>query len=120
MDVFRTIDRINILHRLIDAEQTGNPTELAKKLGISRGTLYNMLDELKSFGAPICYSRTKESFLYTVGFELSINYSLKVIDSDEELKKISGGCAFFASVQFFRLISRKFAMSIGENHYSFF
>jgi hypothetical protein len=79
-----------------------------------------MLEELKSFGAPIRYSRTKESFLYIRGFELSIDYSLKVIESEEELKKNSGGCTFFTSVHFFRRNPRIFAVSTGENHYSFF
>ena len=55
MNIFNTIERINRLHSLIKIGGTGNPETLSNRLGISRATLYNLLEELKSVKAPISY-----------------------------------------------------------------
>jgi predicted transcriptional regulator len=102
MEIFRVIERIKILHNLIQTETTGTPSELANRLGISRSSLYNMIDELKSYNAPIKYSRAKETFLYTHAFSLNIYYSFKIIENEDELKKIVGGLYLIPSVYFFR------------------
>lgn len=95
MDILRTIERISRLHQLIKEERTGSPDYLAQRLGISRASLYRMIDELKSYDAPIEYSRTLESFYYTKGFELKIYCSLELIENEDMLKNIVGGCYFF-------------------------
>jgi len=100
MNIFNTIERINRLHVLIKTGRTGNPETLAKRLGISRASLYNLLEELKSVKAPITYSRTLESFLYTKGFNLELKYTVE-IENNEELTKINGGeYSFFLPYNF--------------------
>jgi predicted transcriptional regulator len=101
MGIFKHIERISRLHKLIQAENTGQPDELAKRLGISRSSLYNMIDELKSYDAPIKYSRAGETFLYTKTFDLKIECTLKVIENEENLRNISGGMKIIPSVYFF-------------------
>lgn len=101
MTIFKTIEKLSQLHYLVKNERTGNPEYLAKRLGISRSSLYNMIDELKSHNAPIEYSRSKESFFYTKWFELELKCTLRLIDDEGELKKIIGGCEIFSSVHFF-------------------
>ncbi|MFT3995234.1 MAG: HTH domain-containing protein [Dysgonomonas sp.] len=102
MKIFEALNRLTLLHDLIKAEKTGRPDYLSKQLGVSRATLYNMLDELKSYDAPISYSRSKESFFYTHFFELEIKCTISVIENEQELKKVIGGCDILSSVLFFR------------------
>lgn len=91
MSFFKTIERISRLHYFIKEECTGKPEILSTRLGISRSSLYNIIDELKSYDAPIDYSRRRETFYYTKTFELSIHCSISVIENDIQLKKIVGG-----------------------------
>lgn len=101
MTIFKTIERINLLHKLISDKRTGDPSTLSKRLGVSRTTLYSILEDLKSYGAPIAYSRVFNSFYYTKGFELNIRFTIQVIDDDLELKKINAGSNIFCFRSFF-------------------
>ncbi|WP_198659581.1 hypothetical protein, partial [Nubsella zeaxanthinifaciens] len=47
MKLFEYIERINLLHKLINERRTGTPARLAKRLNISTSRLYVILDELK-------------------------------------------------------------------------
>jgi len=49
MNIIQTFERVEKLHLLIASKKTGKPDELARRLGISRATLYNMIEELKSY-----------------------------------------------------------------------
>ncbi|MCL2312498.1 MAG: HTH domain-containing protein [Firmicutes bacterium] len=73
MKVFEQIQQLQRIHQLIAAEQTGSPKEFAQKLGISPSRLYNILDELKSRGIPISYSRSAKKYFYNKDFQLDIS-----------------------------------------------
>jgi len=47
---------------MIIRQHTGTPSEFASQLGVSRTTLYEMIDELKSQGDPISYSKSLCTF----------------------------------------------------------
>jgi len=96
MKIVEQLERLEMLHRLIEEERTGNPNELANRLGISRGTLYNLIEELKSYDVSISYSRVKQSFIYNDDISLEIQYSVKTIKNEEELIKISAGMSLFS------------------------
>lgn len=101
MSFIKLIDRINIIHKLILNENTGTPARLAERLGVSRSTVYNLLEDLKSYDAPIEYSRSRETFFYTKEYYISLNYSITLINDEGELQKVSGGADFITSVQYF-------------------
>lgn len=63
------------------------PCVFAEKMHLSRSQLYNVLDVVKNFDAPLKYCRKKESFYYEFPFDLELNYSLKII-LDEEIREI--------------------------------
>ncbi|WP_299671885.1 hypothetical protein [uncultured Polaribacter sp.] len=66
MSLQKYINRIAQLDQLIRLEATGNPAECAKKLQISKRSLYCLLDELKTdFNCPIKYCKVKRSYVYT-------------------------------------------------------
>ena len=69
MQLFESIDRAQRIHRFVQNESTGTPSEFAERLQISKRQLYYHLEELKDFGAQIMYNRAKGSFYYVNKFE---------------------------------------------------
>ena len=102
MKVFEYLDRISRMHRMLTRQHTGTPSEFATQLGVSRTTLYEMIDELKSRGAPISYSKSTCTFFYTEPFEITVNCSMRPLNHYEE-KQLTGG-NFFGRVLFFRTL----------------
>ncbi len=102
MKVFEYLDRISRMHRMLTRQRTGTPAEFAGQLGVSRTTLYEMIDELRSRGAPISYSKSSCTFFYTEPFEINISCSMRPLSHHEE-KQLSGG-NFFGRVLFSRTI----------------
>jgi biotin operon repressor len=72
MYLFDRIERLYNLHNRILQESTGNPEELAGQLHISRSHLYNLIGELKDYGAEIKYCRKKQTFRYLCDFDASL------------------------------------------------
>ena len=79
MDFQKQAERINKAHQLILEERTGTPKEFAEKLKISRSQLYNLIDNLKEYQAPIKYSKKSNNFYYSKLFHLELKYTLTVI-----------------------------------------
>jgi predicted DNA-binding transcriptional regulator YafY len=71
MNYFDAIYRLYNIHNLILKEKTGKPEEFAEQLHISRSHLYNLIGELKDYGAKIRYCRKKQTFFYADDFNLS-------------------------------------------------
>lgn len=94
MKVFEYLDRINRMHRIVIRQRTGTPSEFAFQLGVSRTTLYEMIDELRSRGAPILYSKSQKTFYYSEPFEVTITCSMRPLTHMEE-KHLSGGEIFY-------------------------
>ena len=103
MKVFEYLDRISLMHTLVVRRKTGTPDEFARQLGISRTSLYELLDEMKLRGAPIGYSKSCRTFFYEYPFEIDITCSLRSLSYNEE-KKLSGGLKVSGSVLFFRTV----------------
>ncbi|MBN8877779.1 MAG: hypothetical protein J0I32_09560 [Sphingobacteriales bacterium] len=57
-------DMLHTIDRLISIKGTGNPKKLASKIGISERSLYDILNVMKELGAPIKYSKEKETYYY--------------------------------------------------------
>lgn len=57
-------DRLKKIHQLISQQSTGNTEAFAAQLGISRSQLFVYLKEMRSNGAPIQYSRIKQTYYY--------------------------------------------------------
>jgi len=102
MKVFEYLDRFSLMQRLLENRCTGTPYEFAGKLGISRTSLYETIDELKSRGAPIAYSKSIKTFYYTEPFEISISCYLRPMTFQEE-KEYTGG-KIFSRILFFRTL----------------
>ncbi|WP_395057229.1 hypothetical protein [Flavobacterium sp.] len=79
MNLEKQAERINKAHKLILEEKTGTPEKFAEKLNISRSQLYNLIDKLKEYDAPIKYSKKTKNFYYSNTFDLELKYSFKII-----------------------------------------
>ena len=73
MNPFDTIDRLYKIHQLILHENTGTPDEFAEQFHLNRRQIYNIINQLKDYGADIRFSRTKRTFYYVSEFKISIN-----------------------------------------------
>lgn len=96
------IERIDKINKLIQAERTGSPQELARRIGIQRSTLYEYLEYLKSLGLKISYDRTNFTFFYASNHKLELHFAMKVKElSNTDQNKISGGFQSFLSSSIF-------------------
>jgi predicted DNA-binding transcriptional regulator YafY len=67
------IERIKKMDDLIRNEQTGNADELAVKMEVSRATVFNYIEVLKSMGAQIEFNKKSKTFFY-----LDKNFEIKL------------------------------------------
>jgi hypothetical protein len=99
MILFKQIELLQRVHKLITQSSTGNPKVFSGQLGISPRRLHEILDEMKAMGAPVSYSRKSETYYYEEDFEMNISYSFRRL-SPKEQEKISGGCHIFLKIFF--------------------
>ncbi len=109
MKIFEYLDRISKMHKLISRQKTGTPEEFAKQLGISRTTVYELIDELRSRGAPIAYSKSTKTFFYKHPYDIAITCSLRPL-SYPELKENSGGEIFYSKILFSRTLKKELSI----------
>ena len=103
MKVFEYLDRISMMHKLVSRQKTGTPDELARQLGVSRTTLYELIDELRSRGVPLAYSKSAKTFFYRQPYDVAVTCSLRPLTCQEE-KDNSGGINIFPKILFFRTL----------------
>lgn len=84
------MERFQLMTKLIVEEKTGKPEEFAHRLGISRSTMYEMLEELRFHDANIRFSRSKNSFVFINEMDIDIRFSIKPLTCNEK-KNIFGG-----------------------------
>lgn len=84
MKLFEQIERLNLIHMLVDKERTGSPEYFAQRLGISKRQLYNIIDDLKLYGAPIRYNPLINSYCYKKEFLLKIDVKMQLLTEKEK------------------------------------
>lgn len=89
LKVFEFIETVAMFHSYMMHEHTGDAATFAEKLGISRATLFNLINELKDYGIHVEYSRVKKSYRYLYPDRVRIQISICEL-SEEEFKKIRG------------------------------
>jgi predicted transcriptional regulator len=90
MSVVQRLMKLEQVHQLIKMKATGTPDEFAIKIGKSRKTVYNLMDELVEMGAITTYNKQKMSFEYANEFEF------KLMVNGE---KIAGGKNIYTDVK---------------------
>jgi len=87
MKVFEYLDRISMMHKLVSRQKTGTPEEFAKQLGVSRTSLYELIDELRLRGVPIAYSKSAKTFFYRQPYDIDVTCSLRPLTYPELKEK---------------------------------
>ncbi len=90
MKALEQLERLQRINNLIKAEKTGTPDEFATSLHISRRQLYEYINLIKGFGVEVSYSKQRRTFYLSNGYELNINFGIKII-SKQNTKTIHGG-----------------------------
>lgn len=90
MNLIKNFNRVEKLHQLIVAEKTGTPKQLAERLGISRATLYVLIDELNALNLTVAYSRKYETFFYEKDVKFAIQLKVEAMERSE-MKCVGGG-----------------------------
>ncbi|MCT4587799.1 MAG: hypothetical protein N4A71_08255 [Carboxylicivirga sp.] len=98
MKILEEVDMLKRMFELIDKKQTGCSCSFHKKLGISRGKFYNIIDDLRNKGINVKYDKTIKSFYIHGNICVNVNEPIQIISKEEE-SFINGG--FFISVHFF-------------------
>ena len=80
----QTFERIKHIDRLIHLKATGTPAILSRKLHISERTLYDYIHLMKEMGAPIYYSRARETYYY----KFEGGFVFKFLDVDHLNKNV--------------------------------
>ncbi|MCL1934419.1 MAG: helix-turn-helix domain-containing protein [Candidatus Azobacteroides sp.] len=99
MILFKQIELLQRIHRLINASCTGTPEEFARRMRISERHLREIIVEMKDLGAPIEYSRRNETYYYKEPFEIDISCTFQRL-SDKDQKNISAGITFLTNFSF--------------------
>lgn len=59
-----TLRRIKFIDQLIRIKGTGTAEKLGERLGISRSAVYEYINLMKAYGAPIKFCKFRQSFYY--------------------------------------------------------
>jgi hypothetical protein len=75
------LEKLELFHKLVDQQRTGTPIDFAKRISISRSTLYELISEFQSRGVEIGYSRTRNTFYYKSSTVIDISFKITSLDS---------------------------------------
>ena len=70
MTLFEQIDHLKRLDGLIRRKATGTPEDLARRLNISRATVFRHIEDLRTLGAPVSYDKQRQTYQYEEPFDL--------------------------------------------------
>lgn len=76
-NMVKQVERIERLHLLIQRSATGTPLECAIRLDISKRQLYNVIELMREFGAPIYYNDIVKSYCYREEVEFYFGFNSK-------------------------------------------
>ncbi|MEJ2882707.1 hypothetical protein [Pedobacter sp. GR22-6] len=76
MQLFKQIDRLNLLDKLVSQKRTGNPECLARRLNLSVSRLARIIEYLRTSGAPIQYDRMLQTYYYETDYRIFIQVNM--------------------------------------------
>lgn len=76
MKVFEFIEVVAVFHAYVMRGNTGDASTFARKLGISRASLYRLIEGLKDYGINIEYNRARQTYRYLYPERVQIHISI--------------------------------------------
>ncbi len=89
--IFEKKELIERVHLLIRRRGTGSPEELADKLGVSKSSVHRVIETMKSFGAPIVFNISRQSYEYEYPVEFYFGFFSNAKIKEIDGKEIHGG-----------------------------
>ncbi|KAA2239729.1 HTH domain-containing protein [Chitinophaga agrisoli] len=71
------LSRLQRIDYLIQIKGTGTPAQLAQKLGMSKRSIFDYLNLMKEFGAPIKFCNFRQSYYYDEDGSFKITFAFK-------------------------------------------
>lgn len=99
MQLFKYIDRINLMDRLIRQGRTGTQAEFANRLGLSVSRLARIIEYMKEIGAPLEYDRKRNTYYYENNYSIQIKVDIQNLDN-KQLSQISAGTYYLSNNTF--------------------
>ena len=90
MHHIKELERLQILHSLIENECTGTPKQLARKMRISIRSVYRLIEKLKDYNAEIGFDRKRNTYYYNDFFVLDVSVTIKVMTKNNTTKLYGG------------------------------
>lgn len=87
LKVFEFIEIVAVFHAHVMHEHTGDASTFAKKIGVSRATIYRLIEGLNDYGIHIKYSRERQTYFYLYPQRVQINLSIKELPEANTLDK---------------------------------
>lgn len=88
LKVFEFIEVVARFHQYVMHENTGNAEAFATKLGISRASLFRLMNELSDYGIHIYYNRGQESYRYL--YPELVEISISICEHETNVKNSIG------------------------------
>lgn len=95
MQLFKYIERINLMDQLIRQGRTGTQTEFANRLGLSVSRLARIIEYLKGIGAPLEYDRSRNTYYYEEEYSIQIKVDIQQLNY-QQIRHISAGTCYFS------------------------
>ncbi len=95
MQLFKYIERINLMDQLIRQGRTGTQTEFANRLGLSVSRLARIIEYLKGIGAPLEYDRSRNTYYYDEEYSIQIKVDIQQLNY-QQIRHISAGTYYFS------------------------
>ena len=93
LEKLQLIERVD---QLIRMKATGSANDLARKLGVSRSTVFEILDTMRIMGAEIEFCKYKKTYFYSKDKVLAIGFVTKdKIKGGKKIKKNIAQSGFF-------------------------
>jgi bacteriocin-like protein len=92
MSIKKYFTLLQTLDYYIRRKATGNPSQFAQKIGVSKRSILRILKDLKELNIPFKYSKNRNSYHYTEDGHIKKDLFERTKPlTKEELKKINGG-----------------------------
>ncbi|MBI9064166.1 MAG: hypothetical protein JEZ14_19425 [Marinilabiliaceae bacterium] len=90
MKINQQAERLKYLVNIIKCGKTGNANTLAKRVGISRTSLFELFDDFRALGLEVYYNRSSKSYCLGEDNTIEVVVPVKVMKR-KELTEIEGG-----------------------------
>ncbi len=74
MNFAEKIKKMEQMDQLIRLKATGNPKSFAKKLDVSESSLFELLKQIKEFGAECYFNRSSKSYEYATPMKFEFRF----------------------------------------------